>query len=352
MKMVISIEKILENKCVEKCIPFYVQFELTYRCNLSCRHCYIAHNKEKELTFKEVTSILDQLVEMRTFYLCFTGGEIFTRKDFLDIAWYAKEKGFSLILLTNGTLITDKEINELRKIAPLGIEISLLGARAETHDFITKTPGSFNKAVSAIKELSGQGVMVTIKTTLMKKNVMEYQEIKSLCQGLGVHVKSGAEIIPRMDGRNDAQGYQISWEDRLKYLGQDESSDCQVKDMAEYRSLVCKAGKAVASISPCGDIQPCILMPIRLGNLKENTFREIWYPENNSILSEIRSMTDSDLKICFECKLAGFCTRCPGTTYLETGDLLAPSPIACEQARWRAYCHENFSLSPARQFEI
>lgn len=138
--MATAIAKVLEMKCVENCIPFNVQFELTYRCNLSCRHCYVVQDKQKELTFKEITSILDQLVEMGTFYLCFTGGEIFTRKDIPDILWYAKEKGFFLILLTNGTLITDKEIDELKELGPLGIEISLLGARDKTHDFITNTP--------------------------------------------------------------------------------------------------------------------------------------------------------------------------------------------------------------------
>jgi len=349
--MAISICKILENKCIEKYVPFNVQFELTYRCNLSCRHCYIAHNKEKELTFKEITSIIDQLVEMRTFYLCFTGGEIFTRKDFLNIAWYAKEKGFFLILLTNGTLITNKEIDELKKIGPLGIEISLLGARAKTHDFITKTPGSFKRALSTIKKLVGVGIRVTIKTTLMKKNIMEYQEMKSLSHRLGAHVKVGAEVLPRIDGRKDPQKYQVSWEDRLTYLYPDESMRCLMEDMDEHKglSLTCKAGKVVASVSPYGDVQPCILMPITLGNLRKKSFKDVWYPEKNSMLSQIRSITPSDLKVCLQCEFVQFCTRCPGTAYLETKDLLAPSRIACEQARWKAYCHNNLSISPACQ---
>ena len=347
--MAISISKILEKKCVEKYIPFNVQFELTYRCNLSCRHCYTVHDKQEELTFKEITSILDQLVEMGTFYLCFTGGEIFTRRDFLDIAWYAREKGFFLILLTNGTLITDKDIDELRRLNPAGIEISLLGAKPETHDFITKIPGSFNRTVSTIKELVGQGIRVTTKTTLMKQNIMEYEEIKSIAETLGARAKIGAEIIPKIDGRKDPQEYQVSWEDRLRYLYPDESVGCLMEGEDEHRGLTCKAGKVVASISPYGDVQPCILMPIWLGNLRKKSFMDIWYPENSGMLSQIRSITPSDLKVCFQCKLTSFCTRCPGTAYLETGDLMGPSPIACEQARWKAYCYNNLSISPACQ---
>ncbi len=347
--MTSSIDKILEKKCTEKYIPFFIQFELTYRCNHSCRHCYVVNNKEKEITFKEITAILDQLVEMGTFYLCFTGGEIFIRKDFLDIAWYAKERGFFLILLTNGTLIEDKDIDELKKLRPLGIEISLLGARPETHDFITNTPGSFKRTISVIKKLVEQGIRVTTKTTLMKRNIKEYKEIKSLAQTLGAYAKIGAEIIPKIDGRKDPQQYQISWEDRLNYLYPDESESCLIdENIDEHRGLTCKAGKAVASISPYGDVQPCILMPIKLGNLREKTFKEIWYPKNNSILNKIRSIRASDLKVCSQCKWSRFCIRCPGTAYLETGDLLAPSPSACEKAKWRAYCHK-MSISPACQ---
>lgn len=346
--MPINIEKILEKKCIEKCIPFYVLFELTYRCNLSCRHCYVVNTKEEELTFKEITAILDQLVELGTFYLTFTGGEIFVRKDILDILWYAKEKGFFFLILTNGTLIKDKEIDELKKLGPLGLEISLLGAKPETHDYITNTPGSFRRAVRTIEKLVERDMRVTVKTTLMKKNIIEYQRIKSLAQKLGVHVKIGADIIPKIDGKNDPQEYQISWQDRLSYLYPDESISCLMEHMDEHVGP-CKAGRAVASISPHGDVQPCILMPITLGNLNQKAFRDIWHPENNNILNTIRTITASDLKDCAQCISARFCTRCPGTTYLETGDLLAPSPIACQQARWRHYCHEKLTTSAACQ---
>ena len=345
--MTISIDKILENKCVKEYIPFNVQFELTNRCNLACRHCYKIKDGRKELSFKEITNIIDQLVEMGTFYLCFTGGEIFTRSDFFEIAWYAKNKGFFLILLTNGTLIRDKEINELKKLRPLGLEISLLGARAETHDFITQTPGSFERVVNVIDRLVKIGMRVTIKTTLMKKNVTEYKEIKSLSRRLGAHIKIGTNILPKIDGKKDPQQYQIAWEDRLMYLDADDPSNCLMEDMDEHKGLLCKAGKAVASISPFGDIQPCILMPILLGNIRENRFKDIWYNENNDILNQIRAITQEDLKDCFKCELAKYCTRCPGTAYLETHDLFSPSPIACEQARWKAYCNNNILVSPA-----
>jgi len=104
------------NKCVDKCIPYSVMFELTYMCNLNCRHCYVViDNDDTELSMEEITEIINQLLDMGTFYLTFTGGEIFTRKDLLDIAMYAKKKGFLLTFMTNGTLITPEKIEEIKK---------------------------------------------------------------------------------------------------------------------------------------------------------------------------------------------------------------------------------------------
>jgi MoaA/NifB/PqqE/SkfB family radical SAM enzyme len=85
--------------------PLRVMFELTYRCNFKCPHCYVPfkYRKCKELETKEVFAILDQLKDIGCFYLGFTGGEPFMRKDILDILWYAKKKGFEIIIYTNGS---------------------------------------------------------------------------------------------------------------------------------------------------------------------------------------------------------------------------------------------------------
>src|SRR6058998_2074459 len=97
------------------------QIELTYGCNLHCVHCYTdCYNRpdliKRELSYAEVTRILDQLAAEGCLWVCFTGGEIFMRKDFLDIYAYAKQKGFLITLFTNGTLFTEALADYLRNI--------------------------------------------------------------------------------------------------------------------------------------------------------------------------------------------------------------------------------------------
>src|SRR3990172_4107083 len=87
-------------------LPVSAVLELTYECNLRCRHCYIVNQDRAVLGTSAIFSILDELAEAGTLFLAFTGGEILLREDFFDVAEYAKRKHFALSILTNGTKVT------------------------------------------------------------------------------------------------------------------------------------------------------------------------------------------------------------------------------------------------------
>ena len=112
-------------KTLDKCIPFKVDWEITYRCNLRCSHCYqTGASGEKELTTEEIYSALDELADLGCLYLTFTGGEILLREDLFDIAKYARKKEFAIRLFTNGTLIDEKVADKIKNLSPLSVEIS------------------------------------------------------------------------------------------------------------------------------------------------------------------------------------------------------------------------------------
>jgi radical SAM protein with 4Fe4S-binding SPASM domain len=330
----------MEDKYRDRNIPFAVIFELTYACNLSCKHCYVAVEHRKELSAEKIKDVLNQLVEMGTFYICFTGGELFARSDCIEILHYAKNKGFFIVILTNGTLITPQIADALKEIKPRGMEISLLGATVKTHDSITGVPGSFEKAVNAIKLLVDRGIHVITKTTLLKFNVHEYQQIKALAKSLGVVPKISSGVVRRVDGEAYPQEYQITWNDRELFLhGEllEESFLTYFFEGSDAKYLTCKAGKLFAAINPYGDVNPCILLPVPLGNLNKKSFREIWYDQENEFLNDLRSLKTGDLTQCSSCTMSSACIRCTGAAYLETNDLKAPFSAACEEARWRTY---------------
>ncbi len=328
----------LVSTCVRENIPYAVQMELTTNCNLNCRHCFMVNDNGVELSSEEVMDIIDQLVDMGTFYLAFTGGEIFTRDDLFDIAKYASRKGFFLTFMTNGTLITPEKIEEIKKLKPIKFEISLYGATAKTHDYVTQVEGSFERSVAAITELVKLGIEVTVKTMLMNLNIHESGAIKALCEQLGVHPRINPGIAPKKNGSLEPLQYDLSFEDMETYLSAhdfDLSYLLARREKDPEHEFSCKAGKAACSISPSGIVCPCVMMPIAVGNLRENSFKEIWHTEPSHELKRLRSLTSADLPLCPKCELAQYCIRCPGVVYLETGDLIGASPSACRYAQWR-----------------
>ncbi|HEY7169095.1 MAG TPA: radical SAM protein, partial [Candidatus Binatia bacterium] len=132
-------------------LPINGTIEVTRRCPLSCLHCYnnlpmqdrVA--RESELSFEEHCRILDEITEAGCVWLLYTGGEIFARRDFLDIYTYAKRKGLIITLFTNGTMITPAIADHLAEWRPFAIEITLYGRSKETYERVTGIPGSYER---------------------------------------------------------------------------------------------------------------------------------------------------------------------------------------------------------------
>jgi MoaA/NifB/PqqE/SkfB family radical SAM enzyme len=141
-------------------VPLQVSIEVTRRCPLECLHCYNnlpmgdLEAKGREMTKEEHFRVLDELVEMGCFWILYTGGEIFTRKDFLEIYTYAKKKGFLITLFTNGTIINEQIADYLAEWPPFAIEITLYGRTRQTYEALTRIPGSYDRCLRGIKLLN------------------------------------------------------------------------------------------------------------------------------------------------------------------------------------------------------
>ena len=310
-------------------IPFQVSLELSYRCNLSCKHCYVDVAAEEELSFNELKHILDQLAESGTMYLMFTGGEPLLRRDFFDIAFYARERGFLVMLLTNGTLITPTVARKIERLEPVSVGISLHGATPGTHDGITRKQGSFVSTIRAIELLKGLGVSVSLQTLLIDSNIHEAEATKRLAQRLEVYHRFGHEFVPGKSGSLAPYQYEADFTELCQYIDDEEVKGGTNKS---GDNKVCKAGQGICSISPTGDVFPCLLMPMKVGNLRKASFAEIWQTNPSPKLTYLRSITNEDLSSCKECNLAKYCRRCMGVAFAETGELTRPAPSTCRNA--------------------
>ena len=326
----------LHDIAARKNIPLEVQFEVTYRCNLACQHCYVVPAGTNELSFEEICTIIDELLENGTIALTFTGGEVFVRKDFLDILRYARSKGFVLDVLTNGTLIDPSVANKLKDLKVAKVEISLYGATSCTHDTVTQVAGSFDATIRAVNLLTELGVPVCLKTVLMSLNAHECTEIKSLANKLNADLKVIPFVTPTKNGDKSPQRLNIDHNQFSLYAKEFPEIiklDCgAVQDPADR--LLCKAGMGFCSITPEGKINPCVMMPIQVGDLRADTFGRIWFSHDNEPLQRFRSIEKRELD-CAGCSNIQYCDRCAGLAYLETGNFLGSAPSACRVAEWR-----------------
>ena len=124
-------------------------YEITARCNLKCRHCYInlpagdRRAKERELSLAEIERIADEAVSLGAVWCLLSGGEPLLREDFREIYLMLKRKGLLLSIFTNATLITDEHVRLFKDYPPRGIEVTVYGATEATYEKVTRKSGSF-----------------------------------------------------------------------------------------------------------------------------------------------------------------------------------------------------------------
>lgn len=331
----------LRFKALAHDVPLHIMLELTNHCNLWCRHCYISDRPPKgELSLDEFKDILDQLAAEGALFLTFSGGEPLVRKDFFEIAAYAREKDFAFTLFTNGTLISPEVADRLQELCPQRAEISLLGGKASTHDGITQVKGSFDRALQGARLLIERGVQVQLKTTWMRENIEEADQILSLVDEMGASFRGASLVIHRRDGSAETADLRAT-PDQLRAMAQrsyDRNPDekrippvpVPLTEEQKQSMSPCGAGQTSCRIDSYGNVYPCAAIDIVLGSLREQEFATIWHSSEE--LKRIRAIRVSDLTECSSCDLFLRCNRCAGLAMMETGSLLGPSPQACMAA--------------------
>src|SRR5437870_2999893 len=159
----------LLDRTEERAVPLSALIELTNACNVDCEHCYLdllPDHRIGALKTDEWKRIFRELAAQGCLFMTLSGGEILVRRDWYELASYARGLGFALRLFTNGTLIDGEIAAQMASLEPLAVELSLHGATPATQDAITRRAGSFDRALDGIRRLRALGVVVVIKCVL------------------------------------------------------------------------------------------------------------------------------------------------------------------------------------------
>ena len=331
-------------------VPLEASIEVTRRCPLECLHCYNnlpmgdLEARQREMTKEEHFRLLDELVEMGCLWILYTGGEIFARKDFLEIYTYAKQKGFLITLFTNGILITEQIADYLAEWPPFGIEITLYGRTRETYEALTGIPGSYERCLRGIHLLKMRGLPLKLKTVATSVNKHEVFAMKRFSEELGVEFKFDGQVNPRIDCSQSPLAVRLTPEEVV-------ALDMHApKGVSEYRRLAkheleqtpsdlsrddiyfCGGGLKGFAINAYGEMGICVLSQQETFDIRKVGARRVW----EEALLGVRSRKRTRFTKCVRCRIQSLCGMCPANAEMEHGDRESPVDFFCHIAHLRA----------------
>lgn len=284
------IEKINRSKA-----PFYIQFELTERCNNKCYFCYnpMGHVDGNELKFSKIKQILDQLSKAGVFRINFNGGEPLMRSDLKEILEYAGALGFDLHMNTNATLITDDMAGFIAKYMT-SVCTSILHSEKLKHDKMTGRVGAYDDVINGIKTFRRNGVKVEVNVCTSTENYEDIYNIGKLIAGLDCYALCSTRYI--LNDKNN-KGFLLDSKATMKLVDmllQVKEDFSNISDVSlpgpvpyceinpEYYSklrilnIPCQYGYGLCRISPTGKVTPCTISDDIVGDLNVQSFEEVW----------------------------------------------------------------------------
>lgn len=333
---------------------FFVQFHLTERCNLSCRHCYQSA-AVPEMSYEEICGAITEVKRTVEGWaidhdvdvspsLHFTGGEPLLRQDLFAVLGYASECGFSMSLMTNGTLIDEAAARRIREAKVTDVQISLDGTEA-THDSL-RGRRAYRRATDGARNLVTEGVETNLNVTVTRRNMTQIGELIDVAQGLGARGIAFSRLVPSGRGkglmdealtgdevarlydelrqRKKSSGIAVGSRDPLATVTDIDADVPQT----ELPMGGCAAGLFGVTITADGTIMPCRRMDLPIGNIKDDSFRELWV--ESPVLEALRTR-ESYHDGCQSCDYWPVCRGCRAIALAHSraqgnDDYLGPDP--------------------------
>jgi len=338
--------------------PFLVSYSITTKCNLTCKHCYseaIEDRAPDELTTEEALRLVDDLADWKIRLLVLDGGEPLCRDDFLEIASHASKRGIRTVVGSNGTLINERMARKMVEAGVQSVAISIDGANAETHDSFRGKSGSFHEALAGASALKMVGLPFQFNMIISKVTLSQIPDMLKLAVESGANAAELFDLVEAGRAKEECRGEVLDTGERktvMEWLAQAQV-DCpilirvpacpmyplilkqreirpihipmEMLQRVPYYSRGCAAGMPFGYIviRANGEVNPCMLLQVALGNVRERSITQIW--QESQVLAQLRSRALLKGR-CGECEYKMECAGCRGRAYERTGDMLASDP--------------------------
>lgn len=320
--------------------------EITYKCNLKCRHCYVYDksdvNSAGEMSTEQIIKVLKKLHTVGVMDIQFTGGEPFLRPDFFEILDFCKEK-FCLMISTNGTLINKEVAKKLTEYRPLLVQISLDGGK-DIHEQIRGVPGCYEQTIRGIKALSVYfpEIVTTVAMTVTRENINEVEKVVPLVKSLGARIMRVGLTVWQGRAKTNRKELEPSKEEIRNFKKRVFKLIRKYNDkgrfMIQMGGIIDKIQDRVGMgcdlmgrivLSPEGNVRCCVPMKQRsIGNILKQDLEEICRP---SVVEYFRSIPKPNRDICNNCENFPQCRNC----YLQGATM-------SDNCAWKDHIYKNF----------
>lgn len=310
---------------------FKLQWHITEKCNFRCIHCYQESYSTPEMTFKQMTEVLEQYkalikkwgIPRNCAFLTITGGEPFLRQDFFSFLTKVAEysENFLWEILSNGSLVTKDNAKTLKKLGISGFQVSLEGLE-ENNDKI-RGKGYFKKAIGAIKILTKEDIPIVIGLTASKENIKDISSLAEMLSEIKVRILWVRRLINIGQAPSGLKSEMLDSPTLFKLFKEIEKindklysqgsglrvlTGCESAIFNPYREISpwnrgdnwCLTLKGeILALMPNGDVYPCRRLPIKVGNVLEQSLEKIYYSEYLKELRDFQKLPDYCRNVCY-----------------------------------------------------
>lgn len=329
-----------ENRSFIPKIPYHVIWGITSLCNAKCIHCYANSGKEAKDEITTITGfrIIDELADLGVFDIGFTGGEPLLRRDICQFVNRSAKKNISVSLSSNGFYVSEDLAKKLMFSGLETLQVSLDGI-GKTHDVFRGLSGLYRKAIKALEICKKIGLKYLVCFTATRHNIEQLPKVIDLLNNMqidtlniSIFVSSGRGTQNLSLHPQQIKSLYLFWNDHNEQqktprivFHTSKMALVNKKLLSQIGFIGCQAGAGTAYIDPEGYVSPCVLLPIRLGNIKYKTFERIW--KESSLINDLQNRKLSGK--CGKCEFTEKCGGCRAVAFSHYND-----PLADDHSCW------------------
>jgi len=329
----------------QKQSPYFIDWAITAKCNLSCRHC--RGMAEEGLSPPRAEKLVSEIAGLKPEWVIIEGGEPLLRKDLFSLLALMQRKQLETHLITNGMLLTAETITRLKRLGTR-VMISIDGATPATYESI-RQGASFDRVVESARQCAQEGLLEAINFTILKQNYTEIPAIMALARSIGVprvtfiglkpcQYYPEELLTPQQYGQAIKLACQAAEETGVEFYFDEPFFWAVVREWglsAKMPSVgtgilfpsttACIFGEYLF-IEPSGEVKPCSFAHMVVGNINEKPLGEIWQGVLDSPFFRQIKEQESRSGYCRSCKYFADCMGCRSRTFILTGDWFAADP--------------------------